>query len=172
MGMSASELLSLLPESESNNRMHLGVASATFLIINRIIDTGISSIPSSIYELTGSVGLSLLLWVVGEIITACGFSVYLEHRLQMPRSGGENNYFERVYYWPPKLALTIFSVSAVTLSFSPPNSYAFGNHLQLGFGYEPQEWLTRKIAVVVVGAICALRLNSQSMEELLFIYLE
>lgn len=159
MTISPSELSSLLPDTERSDRddrRHLGVASATFLILNRIIGTGIFSIPSSIYELTGSVGLSLAFWVVGGIIAACGFSVYLEFGLQMPHSGGEKNYLERIYYWPPRLALTIFSVSAVILSFSTSNSYAFGNYLQLGFGFEPKESVTRKIAVIVVGAICVL----------------
>lgn len=44
----------------------LGVTSAVFLIINKMIGTGIFSTPSGIFVNTGSVGVSLMLWVIGK----------------------------------------------------------------------------------------------------------
>ena len=44
----------------------LGVPSAVFLILNKMIGTGIFSTPSAIFAATGSVGVSLMLWVIGE----------------------------------------------------------------------------------------------------------
>lgn len=43
----------------------LGITGAVFLILNKMIGTGIFSTPSSIFAATGSVGISLMLWVVG-----------------------------------------------------------------------------------------------------------
>ena len=44
----------------------LGITGAVFLILNKMIGTGIFSTPSSIFAATGSVGVSLMLWVIGE----------------------------------------------------------------------------------------------------------
>jgi hypothetical protein len=49
----------------------LGITGAVFLILNKMIGTGIFSTPSSIFAATGSVGVSLMLWVIGE---SCGLS--------------------------------------------------------------------------------------------------
>ena len=43
----------------------LGVTGAVFLILNKMIGTGIFSTPSGIFQATGSVGVSLFLWVIG-----------------------------------------------------------------------------------------------------------
>lgn len=134
----------------------LGTVSATFLILNRIIGTGVFSVPSGIYELTGSIGWTLVLWCLGGFIAACGFAVYLEYGIEMPASGGEKNYLERVYKWPKHLLLTIFVFAAVFLSFSASNSYAFGLYIQLGLGIEPNESVSRYIATFTVLSICAL----------------
>jgi len=46
----------------------LGVTSAVFVIINKMIGTGIFSTPSGIFAATGSVGVSLFLWIIGTSI--------------------------------------------------------------------------------------------------------
>ncbi len=43
----------------------LGITGAVFLILNKMIGTGIFSTPSGIFAVTGSVGISLFLWVIG-----------------------------------------------------------------------------------------------------------
>jgi amino acid permease len=59
----------------------LGVTSSVFLILNKMIGTGIFSTPSGIFAATGNVGVSIILWIVGGIITFTGLSVYLEFGL-------------------------------------------------------------------------------------------
>lgn len=46
----------------------LGITGAVFLILNKMIGTGIFSTPSSIFAATGSVGVSLMLWVIGKAV--------------------------------------------------------------------------------------------------------
>lgn len=59
-----------------------------------MVGTGIFATPSAIFQLSGSVGLSLMLWVCGIIITSAGMAVYLEFGTGLPRNGGEKNYLE------------------------------------------------------------------------------
>lgn len=120
---------------------HLGVFSCTLLIVGRIIGTGIfryvlvsshipsnmhltryplsaSSTPSSILGSVGSVGASLMLWVLGFVLSACGLFVWLEFGTMFPRSGGEKVYLEAVYKKPKYLATVIFASNAILLGFT------------------------------------------------------
>ncbi|KMU73703.1 high affinity methionine permease [Coccidioides immitis RMSCC 3703] len=78
------------------NRRQIGVLTATFLVFNRIIGTGIFATPSTILALTGSVGMSLTVWFVGMIIAMAGTAVYLEFGTAIPVNGGEKNYLESI----------------------------------------------------------------------------
>jgi hypothetical protein len=57
------------------SKRQIGLVSATFLIFNRMVGTGIFATPSSILSLTGSVGLALFMWVAGMLIAAAGMAV-------------------------------------------------------------------------------------------------
>ncbi|KAI5795328.1 amino acid/polyamine transporter I [Peziza echinospora] len=129
----------------------LGVTSSVFLILNKMIGTGIFSTPSGIYKATGSVGVSLILWVVGGILTFTGLSVYLEFGLKIPLSGGEKNYLERVYRKPKYLASSVFLSQMVLLGFSSGNSLAFGRYVLFASGSEePDGWAARGIAIACI----------------------
>lgn len=45
----------------------IGITGAVFLILNKMIGTGIFSTPSGIFAATGSVGVALFLWIIGTL---------------------------------------------------------------------------------------------------------
>lgn len=55
------------------------------LIFNRVVGTGIFATPSTILQLSGSVGLSLFLWMIGTAIAMAGTAVYLEWGTAIPK---------------------------------------------------------------------------------------
>src|SRR5882757_4980251 len=97
---------------------YLGVTSCTLLIVGRIIGTDIFSTPSSILSSVGSVGASLMLWVLGFLLSFCGLFIWLEFGTMFPRSGGEKVYLEAVYRKPKYLATVMFTVNAIILGFT------------------------------------------------------
>ncbi|OAQ97369.1 hypothetical protein LLEC1_07890 [Akanthomyces lecanii] len=109
-----------------SNERKLGIFSTAFLIINKMIGTGIFSAPATVFRATGSVGISLLLWLLGGILAFCGLSIYLELGLAIPRSGGEKNYLERIYRRPRYLASCILATQMVLLGVSAGHAVAFG----------------------------------------------
>ncbi|CCH46044.1 Y+L amino acid transporter [Wickerhamomyces ciferrii] len=131
---------------------HLGVFACMSLIINKMIGTGIFSTPSLIFSLSGNIGTSLILWGIGGIITFCGLSVYLEFGLELPKSGGEKNYLQRVFTRPEKLIECIYAFQIVLLGFSSGNSYAFGKYIlfALGFDEHINDWIPRIIGIGVI----------------------
>ncbi|AEO56501.1 hypothetical protein MYCTH_2090611 [Thermothelomyces thermophilus ATCC 42464] len=135
----------------------IGVAGAVFLILNKMIGTGIFSTPSSIFAATGSVGISLLLWAVAGLLTLSGLGVYLEFGLAIPRSGGEKNYLERIFRRPRHLATDVFAVQIVLLGFSSGNALAFGRYVLLAVGHPmPDGWVPRLIAVACITLVVLL----------------
>jgi amino acid transporter len=129
----------------------LGVTGSVFLILNKMIGTGIFSTPSGIFAATGSVGVSLMLWVIGGILTFAGMSVFLEFGLAIPRSGGEKNYLERVYRHPKYLATCVLASQMILLGFSSGNSLAFGRYVLFASGSTaPDGWAARGIGVACV----------------------
>lgn len=118
MAIVPSPVRDISPESINKGRVNykpipekrmLGYMSTAALIINKMIGTGIFSMPSSVLTSTGSKGASLFLWVTGGFMTLSGlvenpytFSsstvliiycysliVYLEFGLALPFNGGE-----------------------------------------------------------------------------------
>ena len=100
-------------DSESSSSITSPCAS-----VGRIIGTGIFSTPSSILSSVNSVGASLMLWVLGFVLSFCGLFVWLEFGTMIPRSGGEKVYLEAVYTKPKFLATVIFAMNAILLGFT------------------------------------------------------
>jgi amino acid permease len=80
----------VLPETAVLGR-NLGWSSAYILIMSRVIGSGIFATPGAIVRSVGSVGITLLLWIAGAIISWVGLAISLEYGCMLPRSGGENS---------------------------------------------------------------------------------
>ncbi|KAI0090104.1 amino acid transporter [Irpex rosettiformis] len=129
---------------------HLGVFSCTLLIVGRIIGIGIFSTPSSILGSVGSVGASLMLWVLGFVLSFCGLFIWLEYGTMFPRSGGEKVYLEAVYTRPKYLATSIFAVNAIVLGFTASGCIVFANNILISAGHEATRWVVRGIGIGVI----------------------
>jgi hypothetical protein len=78
----------VLPETAVLGR-NLGWSSAYILIMSRVIGSGIFATPGAIVRSVGSVGITLLLWIAGALISWLGLAISLEYGCMLPRSGGE-----------------------------------------------------------------------------------
>ncbi|CEJ80219.1 Putative High affinity methionine permease [[Torrubiella] hemipterigena] len=129
---------------------HLGITSTTFLIIGRIIGTGIFSTPSTIVSSVGSVGASLMLWVLGLLLSIAGLCVWLEFACMIPRSGGEKVYLEAAYRKPKMLVTIVFAVQAIALGFTASGCIIFASNIVVAAGRKATEWEQRGIAIGVI----------------------
>lgn len=76
----------VVPETSVVGR-NLGWSSAYILLISRVIGSGIFATPGSIVQSVGSVGITLVLWVVGALFAWMGLAINLEYGCALPRSG-------------------------------------------------------------------------------------
>ncbi|OJD31604.1 high-affinity methionine permease [Diplodia corticola] len=119
-----------------------------FLNIGQMIGTGVFSTPASILSSTGSVGLSLMYWFIGFIISCCGLGVYLELASYFPaRSGAEVVYLEQAYPRPKYFFPVAFAVQTVILSFSSSNAIVLSQYIFKMTDREGSDWELKGIAV-------------------------
>ncbi|KAF8863099.1 high affinity methionine permease [Acephala macrosclerotiorum] len=145
--------LSFAEDTSGGLGRHLGLYSTTFLIIGRIIGTGIFSTPSSITNSVGSVGAALLLWVLGALLSFAGLFVWLEFGCMFPRSGGEKVYLEAVYKRPKLFATIIFSTQAVLLGFTAAGCTVFASNILTAADVTVTAWNERGIAVGLITVV-------------------
>lgn len=134
----------------SDAKRQIGVTSAVFLIFNRMIGTGIFATPSAIFSLSGSVGLSLFIWVAGMLIAAAGMAVYLEFGTAIPKNGGEKNYLEYVYRKPKFLVTGMYTGYVVLLGWAGSNSVVFGEYILHAANVEVNRWNQRGIGLACI----------------------
>ncbi|KAF2999541.1 hypothetical protein E8E14_005628 [Neopestalotiopsis sp. 37M] len=132
----------------------LGVISAINIIVGKTVGVGAYTIPPAIFDGVGSVGMTLLLWAVGSVISFCGLAVYLDLGTALPRSGGERVYLERIFRRPRMLATCMFAAYAVLLGFSAPNAIVLGDYAMYALGVTPGRWNVRAVAVLAVTGLC------------------
>ncbi|KAL1642071.1 hypothetical protein SLS58_005659 [Diplodia intermedia] len=119
-----------------------------FLNIGQMIGTGVFSTPASILNSTGSVGLSLVYWLIGFIISCCALGVYLELASYFPaRSGAEVVYLEQAYPRPKYFFPVTFAVQTVILSFSSSNAIVLSQYIFKMTDREGTAWELKGIAV-------------------------
>lgn len=141
-----------IPETAVLGR-NLSWGSAYIIVISRVIGSGIFATPGSIVKSTGSIGLAMLLWIVGSLIAWCGLAISLEYGCMLPRSGGDKVYLEFTYQHPRFLASTMVAVQAVLLGFTASNCIIFGEYVLFAFGVEPTEFSQKTLAVGLLTAI-------------------
>ncbi|KAL1623927.1 hypothetical protein SLS56_008051 [Neofusicoccum ribis] len=119
-----------------------------FLNIGQMIGTGVFSTPASILSGTGSVGLSLMYWFIGFIISSCALGVYLELASYFPaRSGAEVVYLEQAYPRPKYFFPVTFAVQTVILSFSSSNAVVLAQYVFRMTDREGTDWEMKGVAV-------------------------
>lgn len=89
-----------MQDTNNNNSLKrvLGLPTATLLVINMIIGSGIFFKASGVLEITkGTPGLALLAWVVAGIINLCGGLTVAELSGAIPETGGMVAWLKRVF---------------------------------------------------------------------------
>lgn len=128
----------------------LGLFSCIGLICNRMLGTGVFAVSSTIFTLSGSIGLSLILWIVGALISLAGLYVYMEFGTAIPRNGGEKNYLEFIFHRPKFLATSMYASYVFFLGWAAGNSVNTAVMFLTAANIEVTTWNQRGIGVAVI----------------------
>ena len=144
--------LDTLPETAVIGR-NVTWTSAYMLTVSRIIGSGIFATPGNIYKSVNSVGLALVVWIVGAAISFCGLAVSMELGCMLPRSGGHKVYLEFMYRRPRFLASTLVAITAVLLGFTASNCIVGAEYILVACGVEVTIFAQRALAVGILTFI-------------------
>lgn len=116
--------------STKNDSIHLkrrvGLFSGVALIVGTMIGSGIFVSPSGLLVRTGSVGLSLIVWLACGVVSLLGALAYAELGTMNPSSGAEYVYFmdafgsfaAYMFSWTSALILKPSQIAIICLSFA------------------------------------------------------
>ncbi len=105
---------------------HLGLFSATMLVIGGIIGSGIFLNPAVVAARTRTAGLTLGVWLLGAVVALLGAFVYAELGARRPRAGGGYAYLREafgplsgfLYAWALLLIMATGAAAAVAMTFA------------------------------------------------------
>ncbi|EGO03346.1 hypothetical protein SERLA73DRAFT_119094 [Serpula lacrymans var. lacrymans S7.3] len=130
------------------SKRQIGLASAVFLIFNRIIGTGVYASPSIILRASGSIGVTFVMWILGAFIAAAGTAVYVELGTGLPRSGGDKTYLEFIYSRPKYLVTCVYAMYGLFLGAIAAASVVFGEYFLRSLSITPTQFNVRFCAVL------------------------
>ncbi|XP_016423954.1 asc-type amino acid transporter 1-like isoform X3 [Sinocyclocheilus rhinocerous] len=107
-------------------KKEIGLLSACTIIIGNIIGSGIFISPKGVLEHSGSVGLALVVWVLGGGVAALGSLCYAELGVTIPKSGGDYSYVTEIFgglvgfllLWSAVLIMYPTTLAVIALTFS------------------------------------------------------
>lgn len=88
-------------EPQKNGRISLKkeftLISGVAIIVGQIIGSGIFVTPRSILQYAGSFGVSIVMWLIGALVSMAGGLCYIELGLLVKRGGAESGYLIEAY---------------------------------------------------------------------------
>ncbi|KAG8931776.1 hypothetical protein FRC02_002183 [Tulasnella sp. 418] len=143
-------------EDQSPMGNQIGWWSIIFLNTSMMIGTGIFSTPGTILKQTGSVGLALVYWAIGLLLSFAGFAYYVELAAIFPdRAGADVAYYEQIFKRPKFFFPATFAAISILLGFTSSNCIVFAEYVLYSRGIEdPDPWAIRGIAVASYALTC------------------
>ncbi|KAL3073123.1 hypothetical protein niasHT_035399 [Heterodera trifolii] len=154
---------------DNNNNNKIGVLEAIAYCAGDIVGSGIFISPTSILLHTGSIGMSLCVWVAGAVVASCGALVYVELGTSIRKSGCDFAYLSHAKWHPIAAAFLWVSTSLTFPAIMAIQTLTFGEYFFDGLrpfwpSLEQSETmafvLKRLIGYLAIFLICFINLFS------------
>lgn len=118
-----------------------------------MIGTGIFATPATVLALSGSVGLSMTLWLLGGLLAAAGMQVYVVWGCAFPQNGAEKNYLQYLFPRPTHLTLCLYGASLALMGWAAGNAFVSAEYfLKAILDEQPSTLLLRLTSFAVITA--------------------
>lgn len=107
-------------------KKEIGLFSGVMIVVGTIIGSGIFVSPKGVFEHAGSVGASLVIWVLCGLFSMIGAVCYAELGTSIPRSGGDYAYVLEAFgplsaflrLWVTVLVVQPATLAVLSLTFA------------------------------------------------------
>ncbi|XGW10692.1 hypothetical protein V3C99_012303, partial [Haemonchus contortus] len=114
----------------------MGLLGATSYIIGNIVGSGIFITPTEILQKTGSMGLSLIIWITAALISMLGSFCYVELGTSIRMSGGDFAYMCFMKWYPMAFAFMCIGCTINYPATLAVQAQTFAEYMFQGIGIE------------------------------------
>lgn len=147
--MGAGDRTAIQTPKTSGLRRHLGLGTATNIVVANMIGTGIFTTTGLMLARVESGWLVVLCWLLGGLLALCGALSYAELGVLMPEAGGEYAYLREIY---GPLPAFMTGWTSFFVGFSAPaaaSAVAIAAYLSAG-RLLPDNWMAKKGAAISI----------------------
>ena len=149
------------PDEAVELKRKIRLVDAVFIIIGSVIGTGIFITPVSVYENSGSVGTSLVIWGACGVHSMLGALVYTELGILIPRSGADYAYYKETLGRPPAF-MYMWAMLMAPQASRAAQCLAFATYVTRPFFLhcEPPPSAIEILALLMIGAVAIVNCRS------------
>lgn len=142
---------------------HVTLFAAVMLNVGQMTGSGIFTVPGTILNSVGSIGMALLFWIIAPLFAFCGLSLYTELASMFPdRSGAEVVFLEQAYPKPKYFVSTVFAITTILTSFTVTNAVVFAQYILNGLDKPVTPLAQTQVAIgVLLIAILTVALSTR-----------
>ncbi|RKP05291.1 amino acid/polyamine transporter I [Thamnocephalis sphaerospora] len=157
--------------TDTGIRPTIGVSSGISILMGTLISVEGFLFPGNVWQLTGSIGMSFVMWVIGAFVNFLGGLCYTELGTMLPQSGGDMIYLNHFYHHPRQLFGYLYAWMLAMPAGMAAQLTAFGQYIMyaaVGEEVYNEEsvatygWISRGIGVVGLIAIFLLNITSMN----------
>ncbi|WWD16103.1 hypothetical protein CI109_100528 [Kwoniella shandongensis] len=156
--------------TEQREERHVGLLHGIALVVGAQVGSGIFSSPGVVVGEVGSVGASLLVWIMSGVLAWTGASSYAELGCAIPLSGGSQAYLAYAFGPMTSYLFTWAAVSVLKPGSAAMISLIFGEYVNrllyhaLSSSTSPvPDWSVKLTAVIAIILVSTLNLISRTM---------
>eukprot|EP00092_Neocalanus_flemingeri_P027459 GFUD01029780.1.p1 GENE.GFUD01029780.1~~GFUD01029780.1.p1 ORF type:complete len:494 (+),score=47.05 GFUD01029780.1:255-1736(+) len=152
-------------ESETKLKRELGLMDGASIIIGIIVGSGIFVSPKGVLQYSGSIGLSLLIWIVSGLLSLVGGLCYAELGTMIPKSGGDYAYILEAFGPLPSFLYLWSALLVIMPTGNAITSLTFANYVLEPFypECEPPAVAVRIIASMLICLLTAVNCQNVKM---------
>ncbi len=136
-------------------RRVLGPMDATCVVVGAVIGVGIFFTPGLVARVSGSAGMSLLVWALAGGITLLGAITFARLGAMYTRSGGQYEIIRDAWGAPPAFLFVFCNATAIQAGATAIIAAVCAQHLGIAAGAELRPPVLTALAVVLIAGLAA-----------------
>lgn len=151
-------------ESQTKLKRELGLMDGASIIIGIIVGSGIFVSPKGVLQYSGSIGLSLIVWIVSGLLSLVGALCYAELGTMIPKSGGDYAYILDAFGPLPSFLYLWSALLVIMPTGNAITALTFANYVLEPF-YPECAPPTEAVRIIAAMLICLLTaVNCQNVK--------